>query len=310
MRKVILVSLTFVGLWVLPAVAQQPSKTPAAEQQVGRQQESKPLGSDLLKPLVDAIPNFLSALLGGFIAYWTLRQQLKHEAHEKERERKLTLRRDVYLEVAEAIGSAQLFLGSFARQDIDIARLQEQIQSIPGALNKAQLVTSEATFAALDDFSDFLASRVAPLLVLRLRVDNLGREISRQQEDISRLEQRYTYVRTVLEQASHDDPLRARALDELPKIQSGIESARDRLVKLMDRNVEVTEELGREAFKATLQAQREVGRINVQIRHEIELPLDAEWYLRRLEEREKRLGSMVDEIYGKIDDILEETDRL
>lgn len=246
-----------------------------------RRRKEISLDPNLMGAIIGVGGSLVGILAGGLIAFLTLRTQLRHEAKEKERERKLTLRRDVYLEAMEAIGRSQLFLGTFSREDFEIGKLLEQLQDIPGALSKAQLVAAEETFAALDRFGDFMMSSTVDLLALRLRVHHLQGEIAAQNEHIAQLESQ----------------------DELA-------AAHDRLQRLTQRNVEATERLGREAIKATLDAQAEAGKVILQIRKEIELPLQEEWYLSRLAEKAGRLQPKIDQIYKDVDAVFEESANL
>jgi DNA repair ATPase RecN len=268
------------------------------------------LDPDLIQTLIGVGGGLFGTLVGGLIAFFTLRAQLKHEAKEKERERQLTLRRDVYLEAMEAIGKSQFFLGTFSRDDLDIPKILEQLQEIPGALSKAQLVASEETFTALDHFGELMASSSIDLLALRLRVNHLREEIEAQNLQISQLEQRFSYVRELVQAVPREDPRHEQGRLELDRIQNELMTERNRLQRLTQRNVEVTEHLGREAVKATFSSQVEAGKVILQIRREIELPLKEEWYLRHLAEREGRFQPKIDAIYRDVDDIFEETDTL
>jgi uncharacterized protein (DUF885 family) len=268
------------------------------------------LEPELVQALIGVGGSFLGTLVGGLIAFLTLRAQFRHEAREKERERKLSLRRDIYLGAMEAIGKSQFFLGSFSRDDLGIPKILEQLQEVPGALSKAQLVASEETFAALDRFGDFMISSSIDLFVLRVRVNHLREEMAAQKDHISQLEERLSYIRELFQALPQEDPRHEQGRIEWAGNQNELEAARERLQRLAQRNVEVTERLGKETMKATLSSQAETGKVVLQIRREIELPLKEEWYLRHLEEREKRLQVKANAIYGEVDDIFEETDTL
>jgi DNA repair ATPase RecN len=210
----------------------------------------------------------------------------------------------------EAIGKSQALLGSFSREDFDIPKLLDKLEEIPGALAKAQLVTSESTFEALDRFGDFMVSSCIALLGLHLRVRHFQGEIEDRQRQISQLQQTYDNVRVFIQQAGPQDMRQPHALSELQRIQGELSSVQAILPKLTHRHAEVTEQLGREAVKATLGAQVEVGKVTIEIRKEIELPLREDWYLGRLQERKSRLLPKVDEAYKDVDDIFEETEAL
>jgi hypothetical protein len=268
------------------------------------------LDPNLIQALIGVGGGLLGTLVGGLIAFLTLRAQLRHEASEKDRERKLALRRDVYLEAVAALGKSQFYLGTISRDDLGLPKILEQLQELPGVLSKAQLVASEETFLALDRFGDFMVSSSIYLFGLRLRVDHLREEVAAQNAQISQAEQRSSNVREILHQIPQGDHRHQQGLRELDRLQNELAEARARLQRLTQRNVEVTEHLGREAIKATLSSQVEAGKVILQIRREIELPLKEDWYLRHLEEREGRYQPKIDAIYKGVDDIFEETDNL
>lgn len=245
--------------------------------------------------------------VGGVITYLTLTKQLRHQAEESERARALGFRREVYLELAEAIGTGQIFLGSFSRADVDPLRLVEQLHSVPGAVARAQLVATEETFASMDDFGDFFSARVSKLFMLRLRMEHVRRKIAAQERELATLEGLYSHTRFAAEQASSDPTILRQRLADLSAIQSRLDAARDRLAKLTSTNVDITKELGREAYQATLDAQEEAGRLAIRLRRELDLPLDEEWYLERLRHRRKALTPRIDELFSGIDEVIDET---
>ena len=66
---------------------------------------------------VKAIPEYIWILLGVFIAgvlTWVgIFLQLRHDSKEREKERKMSLRRNVYLSAAEKIGQQLFYLSNF-----------------------------------------------------------------------------------------------------------------------------------------------------------------------------------------------------
>lgn len=264
------------------------------------------MDANIIGALIGLVSGILGSLIGGFISYRTLRAQLEHEAKEKERERQLTLRRDVYLEAMEAIGKSQMILGSFSREDFDPSKFLDRLEEIPGTLAKTQLVTSEGTFEALEKFGDFMVSSCVDLLDLRLRAKNLQDEIEDHQRQISQLQQRYENFLVFIQEAGPQDQRQPHALTELIRIQEAQASEQAILQELSSRQLEATKVLGKKAVEATLDAQIEVVRLIVEIRKEIELPLREEWCLERSHKRKARLMPKVDEAYRNVAAIFDE----
>lgn len=95
-----------------------------------------------------------------------LKQALRFQ--QAERERRMNLRREVYLEAAEALGRTQEFLASFSRQDLQLSQLMDIVRGVPGSLNKFHLVASEDTIEAETEFGELVVTEMCKLLKLRL----------------------------------------------------------------------------------------------------------------------------------------------
>jgi hypothetical protein len=116
----------------------------------------------------------LIALVSSFLTNWgnnrRLRQQLDHDlaqrkaqlSHDEERQRiqlahdsdehrigrEMSLRRDVYLDAAEATGSLQEYISNSARTDLPETERLSLIKGSTGVLNKVHVVGSNETIKA------------------------------------------------------------------------------------------------------------------------------------------------------------------
>lgn len=268
------------------------------------------MNPDTAALLINSATALGGIFLGGLISYVILRVQLKNQAREQERERLWNLRRDVFLESAEAIAAAQMALGSIARQDLELGRVQEQLSASAAALSKFQLVASEQTLLAIGKYRDFLVSRSMDVLKMRIRADLVRDTISSQEDSMSKLEQRSDYLKTLLKQLAGSEELREMAVADLRLIQQELESAADRLERLCEKQKQVAQELGQAVYQAGLEAQEEVGEVVIQIRREIELPLEPEQYKKYLKDCRERHSSHVAEMYRGFDGFLAELEQL
>ncbi|NJL26827.1 MAG: hypothetical protein HC897_02570 [Thermoanaerobaculia bacterium] len=267
------------------------------------------MNSDTAALLINSATALGGISLGGLISLVILRVQLKNQAREQERERLWNLRRDVFLESAQAIAAAQMALGSIARQDLELGRVQEQLSASAAALSKFQLVASEQTLLAIGKYRDFFVSRSMDVLKMRFRADLVRDTISSQKDLMSKLEQRSGYLRTLREQLAGSEELREMAVVDLRLVQQELESAVDRMERLCEKQKQVAQELGQAVYQR-LEAQEEVGEVVIQIRREIELPLEPERYKKYLKDCRERHSSHVTEMYGGFDDFLAELETL
>jgi hypothetical protein len=127
----------------------------------------------------------LGASIAGIISYITtratnknsreqLRMQLANDALQRDRERTMALRRDVYLPAAEAIVRAQQALGDVGNLNKELPEIQKAINDAYAATSKIHLVGDAATVRAVMAF--FTALTPAYFELLRLRMPLATRE--------------------------------------------------------------------------------------------------------------------------------------
>jgi len=180
---------------------------------------------------------------------------------------------------------------------------------VPGTLNKAELVASKETFEALGNFQEFMLTSVTALTQLRLIVDHLQRQIREHQGSISNLSQYGLFLQDRLRSTPPENPAAGMIDAAALKVQADLNTARERLAGLTAENVQATEKLGRAVLQTSLDAGVEVGKLNFRIRQELDLPLDEEWYLARLNDRLKKHQAQIDGIYRGVDRIFAEAEQ-
>lgn len=109
------------------------------------------------------------------------RATLQHNSLERERERQMGLRKEVYGPTFEAIGMVQILLPQWINLDVTDKELNEKIAISSALMAKAQLVSSNTTFAALNKFSLASAEAIAKLGITRALC--LGRKVSLERID-------------------------------------------------------------------------------------------------------------------------------
>lgn len=93
--------------------------------------------------------------------------QLKHDSAQRDREREMALRQDVYLRAAEAVSKGQNILGRLANLNLSNEEVGGEFSQISAALAKIQVVGTNETFQAVSAFSRELASAYLELLLKR-----------------------------------------------------------------------------------------------------------------------------------------------
>jgi hypothetical protein len=93
--------------------------------------------------------------------------QLEHDSAQRDREREMALRQDVYLRAAEAVSKGQNILGRLSNLNLSNEELGGEFSQVSAALAKIQVVGTNETFQAVSAYSRELASAYLELLLKR-----------------------------------------------------------------------------------------------------------------------------------------------
>lgn len=150
---------------------------------------SPPTGEGKMEKLVDVLnmvvryldkvpSNFWGIILGALFTILgihltnrandsRLQQQLEHDRNLKNREREMSLRKDIYLAATEAISAGLISIGRFSDLELSHDRLTNEYQSKSSSISKVHLVAKEATVKILLHFSGELAATLLRLSAKR-----------------------------------------------------------------------------------------------------------------------------------------------
>lgn len=117
------------------------------------------------------MPNLILPLIGviiGAVLSWIpMRWQLKNASKEKERERRMSLRRDVYLFAAEVIGQQLSYLANFYQTE------ESSPKGYTEAITKIHIIGNNETVAAMNEFNDHMAEAFWELIPQKEQIDIL-----------------------------------------------------------------------------------------------------------------------------------------
>lgn len=136
---------------------------------------------------VGVIGGALIGVVSGFLTAWItnrhgrklLARQLESESRERQRERQVNLRRDVYLPAADAVVSLSVAMGRMAGGDRAAAeQLMDVIQAFGSALTRMQMVATPETIRHVAGYQratlktvSFLQRQNHSLMLIRVDID-------------------------------------------------------------------------------------------------------------------------------------------
>lgn len=112
----------------------------------------------------------IGVIIGALLSWMPIRWQLKHDSKEKEKERQMSLRRDVYLFAAEKIGQQLNYLANYFQTQ------EPPPKGYDEALVKINLIGNSETVNSVNKFNDHLVKAYCELGPEKQELYSLGIE--------------------------------------------------------------------------------------------------------------------------------------
>lgn len=145
-----------------------------------------------------------------------LKMQLQHDANEKTKERTATLRREVYLRVAEELVKANVHLAALPQLALSKTNLADGLQGFFSAAARLQLIAEPRTALLVNELASEYGELVFKLMTHLLPVSKAKSDIqiaddlySKAQAEVTRL----LFAMARLNESGRPDPQAFQALD-------------------------------------------------------------------------------------------------
>lgn len=231
-------------------------------------------------------------------------ERLTHDASQRDREREMTIRRDVYLKAAEALAHAQDYLAGLANVDVSPQQQQTIIKGVGADLNKVHIVGSMPTVQAIVAANQFFAQAVSHLSLRRLPMQEITRAMEMQDAIIESAIARRDEALTTMKEMNRSGADNSKAWDVQHKIfheeQRAIGAAFAEKERLQQELAQYQAKFLKRSAQAGLELGWLVVKANLAIRRELELDLDADEYLHLMQQSHAKLGDELDRFYQTI----------
>jgi hypothetical protein len=237
-------------------------------------------------------------------SYKRLLKQLEHESFQKDRDRNMEIRRQVYLDVAEAITQNHLILTKISDLGISDSDLSKQFSKSAAIISKVYVIGSAETVKTVSELTSAIGSKYLLLIAERIPLVQRKHEIENQNELIAKVsaerDQMVEEMKRVNLQGIKDDRL-------THVIDHNFKFFRDQVDDLLDKKRQLIELNGNEIIQLAMkcfQASREVSEYFVpainSVREEMDVPFNKEAFKNANEKAWKASEQALNEFFGKI----------
>lgn len=234
---------------------------------------------------VDAIPETIWGVLIGSGLTWVAthtatRRQLRHDAEQRDVERKMQLRKEVFLEVAEGVPGTESFM--------KLANAEQPLNDItmtttrPGWLNKLQTVASAEAVEAFYAANAALGAAGFELLSRRIAIDQIKTRIDAVDQSVAAMKAVQERIRETAATVANGDPT-PEVSEQLQIMQqhwdqtwTEIENLNREGSSLLDEKFRRQLALFETAVEFSLSYQKQLRRALLTLRAELGIPIDNE----------------------------------
>lgn len=241
-----------------------------------------------------------ATLIGIVATLLGIRMQLRFNARQRERERQMQLRRDVYLEAAEGIAGSVEYLMQNSRIDAPLGSIPAPKER-PGWLYKIHFVASTDTLIAFNDAGAATAAAALDVFGHRVAVAEVSDDITVVRAATERIQQFQDEMRAEARAVDTSVPSE-RSLKRLEWIQQQLDESW-RQLEAETRKLDVlTQEHARRSKALVQRSMRLFGEVHKEVRRallaaraELEMPLDADKFSAAAASLDARMTAKVDE---------------
>lgn len=211
-----------------------------------------------------------------------LERRLAHEAEQRDRERTMSLRREVYLETAEALAHANTLFGRMNDIENDQTVLGDDLAADLAKIAKIHIVGSDRTIQAVMDYANALGPAVIELAAKRRPLMIRKADIAHEQASIDvTLAERRRFV-AMMQQFNldgvNDQGKRERILAQSRIAKEAHESHIAAMGELSRLQLEGIFDTVRHSLALVDRVTRLLPPAILAVRSEMELPLAPHWY--------------------------------
>lgn len=250
-----------------------------------------------------------SALMGVLIGTATtlavLAGQLWFNARQRERDRHMQLKRDVYLEAAEGLAGTVEYVMQHTRTDVPLGAVSPPTNR-PGWVFKIHLIAATDTLIAFNNAGAAAAAAAMDVFTHRISVAEVADEIAIVRSGIERLQAFQEEIKAEARAVDVNSPSE-RGLRRLEWIQEQLDQSwaqikreTDRLEQLTTEHADRTRALVKRGLSVSADVNRAVRIALLAAREELEMEMDKLKFEAAVSELDQRMTVTIDAVLDRI----------
>jgi len=261
-----------------------------------------PLTINLLLPAIPqgvllGLLGFVGAMLGAAFSQWGISRQLKQDRQQKQLEREMSMRRDVYLSAIDSIALMQEHLAGFVRLDISDQELSAMSRGIGGSLSKVFLVGQFETVRAISSLYETYANAILHLAEKRMFMTVEAAKVADAKAKLDQAMQRWNQAAAAAQAAMQDGKGdRTESVGAELTEASRIVNEHQTAFTTVQRSVLTAQiVLVKEVSLSTLEFERTTRAAVLPVRRELHFEIDEASFARMSEEASARMRTNLEE---------------
>ena len=262
--------------------------------------------ADLLRSVPETIWGvLLGAILAFGATFVATRLQLTHDAKQRERERRMSLRRDIFLEAADAVAGTTDYFFQFANIEVPMRELTIST-SKPGWINKLYIVASLDTIEAFSQASLALGAAAFDLLQRRFVLERVNSKltlVTEQVEAAGREQQSIGEIATALAKESPSPEVFEKRKHFQDRWEQSLHTYENVIIQqrdLIDERLALQKALLEDAIRHSASYQARLRHALVQLRAELDFPVDLDKFEKLTERIDGQLRPEFQKVFDAI----------
>lgn len=211
-----------------------------------------------------------------------LKRQLQHDAEQREKERQMDLRREVFLGAAETLGRQSEYINLFSKVDFDFWKDQEVLKGNIGIAYKVQLIAGIDTIEAYARANQCWGSAILELAKMRLKIEEVKAELNGQESLIVLLsnhrDEALASMKAIVNSGAQSQDAYQFHRERFDDLQRDISGEVAKKAKLHSKLARLLMEISVVCMTSQAEFSKRLLAVNLAARREVDLPIDENRY--------------------------------